>query len=120
MNRARWLIAGAIAVGLIGGGAGIAIATAQTNDDGSDTPITGPALDKAKAAALKHTGGGHVTGTEAGDEEGYYEVEVTMADGRQTDVHLDKGFALLGTETDGRTDGDTRGETEGTGGGGHR
>jgi len=36
-----------------------------------------------------------VTGTEAGDEEGAYEVEVTRADGSQVDVHLDKGFNVI-------------------------
>jgi hypothetical protein len=48
---------------------GVAIAAGQ-QDDGTDYPITGIALDKAKAAALEHTGGGWVTGTEPGDEEG--------------------------------------------------
>ena len=32
-------------------------------------PISGDALDRASAAALAHTGGGRVTGTEMGDEE---------------------------------------------------
>ena len=51
------------------------------DDDATDTPITGPALDKASAAALEHTGEGRVTETEVGDEESYYEVEVTLDDG---------------------------------------
>ena len=64
------------------------------------TPITGAALERASAAALEHTGGGRVTETEAGDEEGAYEVEVTRADGSQVDVHLDEHFDVLGTEDD--------------------
>jgi hypothetical protein len=48
------------------GGAAIA---AGGDDDGTDSPITGSALDHATAAALEHTGGGRVTGTEVGDEE---------------------------------------------------
>lgn len=100
MTRTRWIIAGAIALGLLGGGAGIAFATGTAGDDGTERPITGDALEKATAAALEHTGGGRVTGTEVGDEEGYYEVEVTMPDGRQADVHLDERFTVLGTETD--------------------
>jgi hypothetical protein len=38
--------------------------------------------------------------TEAGDEEGAYEVEVTRADGSQVDVHLDKGFDVLSQADD--------------------
>ena len=36
-----------------------------------------------------HTGGGKVTGTENGDENGAYEVEVTKDDGTVVDVHLE-------------------------------
>jgi hypothetical protein len=46
------------------------------------------------------TGGGHVTGTEVGDEESYYQVEVTKADGSQTDVQLDKRLNVVGSATD--------------------
>jgi hypothetical protein len=93
------------------GGAAIAGA-AGGDDDGSDKPISGQALDRASAAALEHTRGGKVTETEVGDEEGAYEVEVTRADGSQVDVHLDKGFDVLsaaddedsGSEDDGPND----------------
>ena len=91
------LIAAAIVV-LAGAGAGIAVATGD--DDATDKPIRGNALDRAGAAALQHTGGGSVTETEVGDEEGYYEVEVTRADGSQVDVQLDRGFKVVGTEGD--------------------
>jgi uncharacterized membrane protein YkoI len=100
----RTVIVAAIAAGLIAGGAGVAIAAGQQDDNGTDRPITGPALDKAKAAALEHTGGGRVTGTETGDEEGAYEVEVTLPDGRQVDVHLDDRFSVLGSQADRETD----------------
>ena len=43
---------------------------------------------------------GQVTGTEVGDEEGYYEVEVTSDDGSQADVHLDRDFKVLSTSAD--------------------
>src|SRR4051794_22859806 len=66
----------------------------------SDTPITGPARAEAAAAALAHTGGGRVSGTEVDDEESKYEVEVTMADGRQVDVQLDAEFHVVSTKTD--------------------
>ena len=66
----------------------------------TETPITGSALDRASQVALKEVGSGKVTQTEAGDEEGAYEVEVTKADGSQVDVHLDKSFAVLDAKAD--------------------
>jgi uncharacterized membrane protein YkoI len=60
----------------------------------------GSALDKASAAALEHTGGGQVTDTEVGDEESYYEVEITRDDGSQVDVQLDRSFQVVGDEAD--------------------
>jgi uncharacterized membrane protein YkoI len=92
-----WIIGGALlAAAVAAGGAGIALATGGDSDE----PITGTALERASAAALAHTGGGRVTETEAGDEEGAYEVEVTLNDGRQVDVHLDAGFNVIGDEAD--------------------
>ena len=88
------IVIGAVAV--LGGGA--AIATAAGGDEDSnenDVAVTGSALSKASKAALEATGGGEVTGTETGDEEGAYEVEVTK-DGKQVDVHLDERFNVLG------------------------
>ena len=97
-NRKTAIVAaGALAVAAIGGGAAIAAG----GDDGSGKPITGDALAKATSAALAETGGGKVTATEAGDEESYYEVEVTKADGSQVDVQLDKSFAVVGSKDDG-------------------
>src|SRR5262245_9379291 len=89
------VIALVVVVALAAGGVAIAGAAGGGDDDGSDQAITGPALDKAKAAALKETGGGQVTGTEVRDEEGYYEVEVTRDDGSQVDVHMDRNFKVL-------------------------
>ncbi len=103
-RRKSGLIAVAAAAALGGGGAAIAGA-AGGDDDASDRAITGPSLDRAGAAALNHTGGGRVTETEIGDEEGAYEVEVTRADGSQVDVHLDSGFKVLGSAADGEADG---------------
>ncbi len=94
------IMAAAIAA-LALGGAAIAGATGGGDDDATDKPIAGQALDRAKAAALDHTGGGKVTETEVGDEEGAYEVEVTRADGSQIDVHLDKGFNVINQADDG-------------------
>lgn len=66
--------------------------------EGPDVPITGSALDKASAAALAFTGEGRVTATEVGDEESYYEVEVTLDNGREIDVQLDEQFVVVGTD----------------------
>src|SRR4051812_24267490 len=88
------LIAGAGVVAIAAGGAAIAGATGQF-DDGNGKPIRGKQLDRASAVALKAAGGGKVTESEKGDEEGYYEVEVTKPDGSQFDVHLDRNFNVL-------------------------
>jgi uncharacterized membrane protein YkoI len=99
------LIAMAAVVALAAGGAAIAGAAGgddQTgrDDDGKDQPIPGTALDRASRVALDQVGGGKVTATEVADEEGYYEIEVTKADGSQVDVHLNRDFSVAGTESD--------------------
>ena len=82
------IVIGAVAV--LGGGAAIATAAGGDEDaNENDVAITGSALGKASKAALDHTGGGKVTGTEVDDEEGKYEIEVTK-DGSQVDVHLER------------------------------
>jgi len=103
-RKMKGALAAAAVLALAGAGAGIAVATGD--DDAGDEPIAGSALDRASAVALDHTGGGRVTETEVGDEEGYYEVEVTRADGSQIDVHLDRGFHVLGDEADDDAAGD--------------
>jgi len=77
---------------------------AEDKAEGPDEAIKGSALDQASAAALDYLGGGKVSGTEVGDEESKYEVEVTNADGSQTDVQLDADFNVVGDETDGADD----------------
>jgi len=62
------------------------------------------ALEQASAAALAHTGGGRVTETEVGDEDSYYEVEVTLDDGSQVDVQLDESFHVVGAKGDHEND----------------
>ena len=89
-----------------------AIASAGGNGDGAggtdgsdarevDVPITGTDLEKATAAALAHVGEGRVTATEVGDEESYYEIEITLDDGRQLDVQLNEQFEFAGSEDEG-------------------
>ena len=98
--RPAKLAIGIVAV-VVAASAGGAYAWASGgDDDATETPITGTDLQKAGAAALAHTGGGRVTGTEVGDEESYYEVEVTLDGGGQVDVQLDKSFNLVGSDGD--------------------
>jgi uncharacterized membrane protein YkoI len=94
------IAAGAIAALAVGGAAIAGAAGGGEGDDGPSKAVTGSALDKASAAALKSTGGGKVTGSEAGDEESYYEIEVTRDDGSQVDVQLDRGFHVVGSKVD--------------------
>lgn len=77
--------------------AGFAVAGSR---DDHEQPISGTALARASEAALAETGGGRVTETEVGDEDAYYEVEVTLPDGREVDVHLDRSFAVVTSTAD--------------------
>ncbi|MCU1698966.1 MAG: hypothetical protein JWR34_5029 [Mycobacterium sp.] len=97
MNLKQIGIAAATGVAAVAIGTGIA---AAQPDDGEGTPITGDALAKASQAALAFTGGGNVTGTEVGDQESLYQVEVTLDNGNQVDVQLDQNFAVVGNKTD--------------------
>jgi hypothetical protein len=108
MKRRTIILTGA-AVAVIAIGSGVTFAVAQGGDD-SEPPITGDALAQATDAALAHTGGGRVTGTEVGDEESYYEVEVTLEDGTQVDVQLDRSFHVVGDEADGAGEDDGAGD----------
>jgi uncharacterized membrane protein YkoI len=91
----------AVAAGILAGAVAVPAFAAGGDDAGEkDVPITGSDLDKASAAALQHLGQGRVTETEVGDEESYYEVEVTLDDGSQVDVQLDESFNVVGTENE--------------------
>ena len=108
-RRTKVVIAGVAAGALALGGAGYAVAGGADDDDATDTPISGSALDEASAAALEHTGEGRVTETEVGDEESHYEVEVTLDDGSQVDVQLDEEFNVVGDEADDESDDEDEG-----------
>ena len=99
VRKLKWVAGAAVAVVAVGVGTGIAVAGGSGDDN--EQPITGADLDQASAAALDHTGGGRVSDTEVGDEESYYEVEVTLEDGSQVDVQLDRSFNVVGQEADG-------------------
>jgi hypothetical protein len=101
------LAAAGLPVLAIAGSAGGAVIATGGDDE---RPITGSAFDEASRVALQHTKGGHVTGTEVGDEESFYEVEVTLDDGSQVDVQLDEGFKVVGDKVDNETESDADGQ----------
>ena len=103
MQRKRKIVLVAGAVAIAAAGLGTAAVGASSNPD-HDTPITGAELEQASQAALAFTGGGRVTETEVGDEDSYYEVEVTLGDGSQVDVQLDREFHVVKSMTDGEGD----------------
>jgi uncharacterized membrane protein YkoI len=107
-RRTKWIATGAVAAAALGIGSGLAVAASADDDQ---PPIPANALEHATKVALDRTGGGRVTGSEVGDEEGYYEVEVTRADGSQVDVHLDRGFNVIDSSADGSGD---RGSDQGS------
>jgi hypothetical protein len=100
-NRTKLVIVGAAVLALGAAGGGLAVAGGSGDDTGdSEAPISGDALGRASDAALEHVGEGQVTDTEVGDEESYYEVEVSRPDGSQVDVQLDRDFHVVGDEAD--------------------
>jgi hypothetical protein len=105
-HRLKGIIIIGAAAAALGAGAAVASGTSENeapgrDDDTTERPITGAALDRASDAAIARAGGGKVTGSEAGDEDGYYEIEITGPDGTQVDVHLDRAFNVLSVERDG-------------------
>jgi hypothetical protein len=91
-------VGGVLALAL--GGAAIARATGAFDD----SQFSGPQADRAKAAALRITGGGHANAVERDSEHGAtYEVEVTKTDGKTVDVRLDENFKLVVIDGDSET-----------------
>ena len=100
--------AAAVIVGVTAGG--VATAADSGADDGSDTPLSGTALDRAGEAALEETGGGEVVDSEVEEDENGYEVEVNLDDGRQIEVQLDADFAVVSSSEN--EEGDDNGEPD--------
>lgn len=93
MNK-RTNLAATVTTLVIGAAEGGGVALAAGHDD--DTPITGPDLGLATDAALAAAGEGRVTETEVDDEDGYFEVELTLDDGSEVEVYLDANFKAIG------------------------
>lgn len=100
------VVSAAAFAGLVLGGGAVARATG-TFDDGEGR-LTGPHADRARAAALRATGGGTANAVERDSEKGAtYEVEVTRTDGTTVDVRLDESFNLIVVDGDSeQADGD--------------
>jgi hypothetical protein len=95
MKRRTMIITVASAGFVAAAAVGTVVAAGTLDDDENQQPITGDALTKASASALAYTGQGKVTETEVNDEDSYYEVEVTLDNGKQIDVQLDENFHVV-------------------------
>lgn len=99
-RRLTLIVAGVAALAVLALG-GAAIAGATQGDDEGEQTLSGPAAERASAAALRATGGGSVTEVERDPEGGrLYEVEVKKADGSTVDVELDSSFKVVGEDRD--------------------
>ena len=96
-TNAKTLLVAAVAAVMLLVGVGAAYANGSGEDPSGQA--TGSNLDKAKSVALQQVNG-RVTGSEVGDEEGAYQIEVTKDDGTQVDVNLDKNFNVINAQAD--------------------
>jgi hypothetical protein len=101
MNRRRTVIIGsALAIAVVAGGAGLAMAGGGRPEKDREAPLTGTDLEQATRAALRHTGGGTVVESEVGDDGAAYGIEIRRADGSVVEVQLDASFTVIGQEAD--------------------
>jgi hypothetical protein len=97
----KYLIIGGSVLAIAAGATGAAFATGTVGGDDGEGSLSGPAANKAKAAALKITGGGTANAVERDSEDGAtYEVEVTEPDGNTVDVRLDENYDLVVVDGD--------------------
>ncbi|GGE96234.1 PepSY domain-containing protein [Mycetocola zhadangensis] len=112
MKKKTVVIGSVLAAVLVLGGTGVAVAVTDPFDN--DDTLTGSTLEKASQAALDEVGEGKVTDSEADD--GGYEVEVTLDNGREVDVRLDEAFAVLAVDRDDNSGDDGSGNSNGSSG----
>lgn len=104
-GRTKFIAGGVLAVILVGGGTGMAVA-GSNGESGDGGPLGGSTRDKAVAAALDATGGGRVSEAEHADDGGTYSVEIVVDSGRHIEVKLDDNFNVInqGSDDDGVND----------------
>ena len=100
------------------GGAALVLAAGLTGIGwavgGDDQQATGPAADRARAAAIKLIPGGKANAVERDSENGAtWEVEVTRPDGKTVDVRLDAQYKLVVIEGDNESGDGTDNESGG-------
>ncbi len=95
-RKVGWVVGGTLAAIIVGGGIAVAGATGGQDHE----PLAGRALERAKAAALAHTGGGTVIEAEIGDDGGAYSVEVRLGSGDVVEITLDGDFGVIGQDVD--------------------
>jgi uncharacterized membrane protein YkoI len=102
-RRIAFIVAGTAALAAFAlGGAAIAGATQGGESDEAEQGLSGQVAERARAAALKETGGGSVTEMERDVEDGRtYQVEIRTADGSTVDVDLDASFKVVEVDVDG-------------------
>jgi uncharacterized membrane protein YkoI len=121
-KKTIWITSAAVGTVLVLGAAGVAVAVTDPFDTDSDQ-LTGQTLDQAATAALAEVGSGTVSEAEANEDLDHaYEVEVTLDNGEDVDVHLDESFTVVRVDglapgagpaapTDGATDAATPSDT---------
>jgi hypothetical protein len=109
INR-KHIAVGAAVLAVGAGGVGVAVAGGESEE--AKEQVSGPAADKARAAALAHHPG-TANAVERDSENGAtWEVEITGEDGRTVDVRLDENYKVLVVEGDGENDSENEGESE--------
>lgn len=88
-------VAGVVAATALTGGA-----AAMASSGDQEGRASGPAADRASAAAVKRTGGTMNAVERDGENGATWEVEVTRPDGSIADVRLDANFTVIVVETD--------------------
>ena len=98
--KRKLLVTGAVVIVMAAGGAGAALAVGGGGEAGGGN-ASGPAADRASAAALKITGGGTANAVERDNEQGAtWEVEVMKPDGTTVDVRLGADYGLVVIDSD--------------------
>ena len=111
INR-KHMAVGGLVLALSAGGVGAAVAAGGGED--AQEQVSGPAADKARAAALaEHPGTANAVERD-GENGGTWEVEITGEDGKTVDVRLDENYKVVAVEGDDEIDHENEGEESGS------